>query len=170
MPRESITRELPASCEAAFDLIHDYDRRLLWDSMLSRAEILDGSATAGKGVRTLCVATWRGAWLGMVTEYISFERGRVAAVKLVRPMPRFGRFAATIAHEPISADRSSVTYIYSFRSRPGLLRFILDPLLNMLLRREVRKRLSCLQSFLTAESAGVKFTHDLEHSIDERDY
>jgi hypothetical protein len=32
------------------------------------------------GVRSRCVGTWKGAFLAVETEYIQFERGRVAAV------------------------------------------------------------------------------------------
>ena len=151
MPKESLSIELPVSCNAAFALIHDYDRRLLWDSMLSKAEILGGSTIAQKGVQTKCVATWRGAWLAMTTEYISFEEGSVAAVKLVEPLPFFGKFAATIRHEKIEENHSKVIYIYSFQARPKILRFFLNPLLNLLLKREIKTRLLALQKFFKQE-------------------
>src|SRR2546427_3274285 len=46
MPRRSYSVEVDAECEAVFDFVHDYDRRLSWDTMLSEARLLDGATTA----------------------------------------------------------------------------------------------------------------------------
>jgi len=100
MPKESFSIEIGASCEAVFDAVHDYERRLEWDTMLSRATLLAGATAAEVGVRSLCVGKWRSAFLVLETEYIRFERGRVAAVKLTNRPPFFHSFAATIKHSP----------------------------------------------------------------------
>jgi hypothetical protein len=39
MVHARVSEELPASCEAAFDLVHDYRRRLQWDTLLARAYV-----------------------------------------------------------------------------------------------------------------------------------
>lgn len=144
MPRESVSVEVAADCTAVFNLIHNYGRRLEWDTLLSKAVLLDGAAAAGVGVRSLCVGTWRGLFLPLETEYIRFEPGVAAAVSLTNRPPFFDQFAATIRHEPLADTRSLVTYIYFFRARPRLL----EPVMNVLLKRETEKRLQALQSFL----------------------
>lgn len=148
MPRNSFSIEIDSSCETVFDAVHDYERRLQWDSMLSEARLLAGAAAAGVGVRSLCVGTWRGAFQPMETEYIRFERGKVAAVRLTNRPPFFHRFAATIQHDPIDQNRSRTTYIYSFQARPKLLAPLLEPLMNILIAREVRGRLRSLRAFV----------------------
>jgi hypothetical protein len=148
MPRGSYSIEIGASCEAVFDLVHDYERRLEWDSMLSRASLLAGATAAQVGVRSLCVGTWKGGFLPLETEYVRFERGRVAAVKLTNRPPFFGRFAATIKHTALADDRSRTTYIYSFRARPRFLAPVLEPIMKRMLAREVRARLEALRKFL----------------------
>jgi hypothetical protein len=148
MPRKSISIEIEAPCDAVFDAIHDYGRRLEWDSMLSQAKLLGGATAAGVGVRSLCVGTWRGAFLPLETEYIRFERGRAAAVKLTNRPAFFHRFAATIRHGPAGEGRSLTTYIYSFQARPRLLAPLLEPVMNVLLAREVRGRLQSLRAFV----------------------
>ncbi|MCL4303975.1 MAG: SRPBCC family protein, partial [Anaerolineae bacterium] len=82
VPRENISIEIDAPCAAVFDVIHDYGRRLEWDTMLREARLLGGATAAGIGVRSVCAGTWRSAFLALETEYIRFEPGRVAAVKL----------------------------------------------------------------------------------------
>ena len=150
MPRASVSVEVGASCTAVFNLIHDYGRRLEWDTLLSQAVLLDDAAEAGVGVRSLCVGTWRGLFLPLETEYISFEPGRVAAVSLTNRPPFFDQFAATIRHEPLGENRSRVTYIYFFRARPRLLAPLLEPLMNWLLKRETQKRLAALKRYFSA--------------------
>ena len=153
MPRDSHFIDIDASCQAVFDAVHDYDRRLEWDSMLSQARLLAGSTAAKVGVRSLCVGTWKGAFLALETEYVRFEPGRVAAVKLTNRPMFFDRFAATIKHDTIGETRSRTTYIYSFRARPRFLAPLLDPIMKLMLAREVRGRLRHLRVFVE-RSAG----------------
>jgi hypothetical protein len=135
--------EVDASCETVFDLIHDYGRRLSWDTMLSQARLLGGAAAAGVGVRTRCVGNWKSGFLAMETEYVQFIRARVSAVKLTNHPPFFRSFAATIQHEATGQASSRVTYIYSFRAHP-----ILEPIMDASIAHEVRARLDSLRDYL----------------------
>ena len=148
MPRASHSIEIDVPCSVVFDTVHDYARRLDWDRMLSQATLLAGATAAGIGVRSLCVGTWRSAFLPMETEYVSFERARVAAVKLTNHPALFATFAATIRHAAVSETRSRTTYIYSFRARPRFLAPLLEPIMRNLLDSEVRGRLRALRDFL----------------------
>ena len=148
MRRGSHAIEIGASCRVVFDAVHDYEHRLEWDSMLSQARLLAGATAAEVGVRSRCVGTWKGAFLGVETEYVTCERGRVAAVKLTNRPMFFDRFAATIRHEPLGEARSRTTYIYSFRARPRFFALLLEPVMQWMIAREVRDRLRSLRSFL----------------------
>jgi hypothetical protein len=148
MRREIESVAIAASCERVFDLIHDYDRRLEWDPMLREARLLGGAERAGKGVRSRCVGSWRSGFIGMETEYVTYERGRVAAIKLVNRPAFFASFAATIRHAPVDERLSRVTYLYHFRARPRRLAPLLEPLVNAMLRNEIRLRLRALKRFL----------------------
>lgn len=151
MPRESVSVVIDAPCEAVFDLIHDYSRRLTWDTMLSEARLLGGAMAAGIGVRSLCVGTWRSLFLALETEYIQFMPGQVAAVKLTNRPPFFEHFAATIRHEAVDEGSSRVTYIYFFQARPRILAPLLEPVMNVMLKREVQQRLGSLRRFLEGQ-------------------
>ena len=148
MPKGTITIEIEASCKAVFDLVHDYNQRLQWDTLLSQATLLGQAKAADRGVRTRCVGTWRSGKIAVETEYIAFEPGRVAAVKLVNRPPLFEHFVATIRHKPLTATRSRLTYIYSFRARPRWLAFALEPIMHAALQRETKARLRSLKAFL----------------------
>jgi hypothetical protein len=155
MPRGSYSVDIDASCDAVFDIVHDYERRLAWDTMLREARLVGGAKAAGMGVRSLCVGTWRGAFQALETEYIRFERGRVAAVKLTNHPAFFRNFAATIQHEALGADRSRVTYIYSFQARPVFLAPILEPIMHARLKPEVRGRLHGLRDYVERARASA---------------
>jgi hypothetical protein len=148
MPRARICVDLPVSCDTAFAVIHDYSRRVDWDTMLRSARLLDGATQAGLGARTVCAGTWRTAFLALETEYIRFAPGRAAAVTLTKRPWFFERFAATMQHQAIGPARSRLVYTYSFRARPRRLAPLFEPLMNRLLRRETRQRLRALRSYL----------------------
>lgn len=151
MPKETFSIEINAPCTAVFEVIHDYGCRLQWDTMLREATLLDGATVAGIGVRSLCVGTWRSAFLGLETEYIRFEPGEVAAVKLTNHPPFFDSFAATIRHNALQDGRSRTTYIYAFHARPHFLAPLLEPIMNIFLKREVRNRLHALRGFIESQ-------------------
>ena len=81
MPRGTHSIEISASCDAVFELIHNYDTRLQWDSMLCDATLLGAAAELVKGVRTRCVGNWKCLWLAIEADYLSYEKGKVAAQK-----------------------------------------------------------------------------------------
>lgn len=151
MPREKLSVEINAPTSVVFDVIHDYGCRLEWDSMLREARLLDGMTAAGIGVRSRCVGTWRSAFLALETEYIRFEPGRAAAVKLTNQPPFFEQFAATIKHEALRDGRSRTTYIYFFRAAPRFLAPLLEPVMNVMLKQEVRKRLHSLRVYVESQ-------------------
>ena len=64
-----------------------------------------------------------------------------AAVKLLEPVSVFARWAASIRHEELAGGASRITYTYEFTARPRALRWVLEPILLVLFRRETSKRL-----------------------------
>lgn len=55
MAHAQVTVEMHACCERVFDLVHDYDRRLEWDTLLREAR-LEGSEAPDVGVVAVCTA------------------------------------------------------------------------------------------------------------------
>jgi len=144
--------EIEASCEAVFDVIHDYGIRLRWDTLLSKACIVDeGVAEAGLGVKTLCVGRAAFGKVGVETVYVSFQRGRVAAVKMTRGPWFLGDFAASMVHAAIpssAGERSRVTYNLRIAARPRWLRFVMNPVLGFVFRVETGRRLAGLKRYV----------------------
>ncbi len=89
--RAVYSEEIAASAEAVFDLVHDYDRRLSWDTLLRDARVEDGRAP-GVGAVAACTGRWFVGGMCFRTRYVSFCRGAVAAVKLVGGVSLSRRF------------------------------------------------------------------------------
>lgn len=84
----------------------------------------------------------------METVYVSFDRPRVAAVKMTRGPALLETFAATLRQEGLGAGMTRVTYRFNFSTRPRWLRAIAEPIATALFRREVRARLEALKRCL----------------------
>ncbi|MCI0360373.1 MAG: SRPBCC family protein [Planctomycetaceae bacterium] len=145
MPHGAVSQIIPASSAAVFDLVHDYRRRLEWDTLLSSASLTDGHTQAGLGATTLCVG--RG-WLRMIAmkaQYVAFDRPRLTAIKMINSPPFFASCGASIRHEDIAANHSRITYTWTFTVRPRWLAWLLAPVMNRVFAWEASKRLAALR-------------------------
>ncbi len=100
--------------ELIFDYTQDYNNRFNWDTFLKKAELINGATKAGKGVRAYCVAK---NGLGMETEYVSFNRPKVTAVKITKGPFLFKTFLGSWTFREIKQGITEVTFLYSFELR-----------------------------------------------------
>ena len=149
MPTVTVTQWMPQPSAVVFELLHDYRRRLEWDTLLCEARLTGGHQQAGKGATSLCVGKFFLGIIGIETEYITFTRGSIAAVKMINRPLFFEKFSASIRHEDVVGG-STLVYKLQFSASPRILRGILNPVLRIFLRRETQKRLQSLSSFLAA--------------------
>jgi hypothetical protein len=147
MPRGVVREVIPATSAAVFALLHDYDRRLEWDTLLQAAYLTDGYRQAECGAVTVCQGRRGLGGIALKTRYVSFKPPTVAAVQMVNQPPFFASFAATIRHRDLGEERSLVEYIYHFRARPRWLRWVLHPVMQCFFAWETRKRLRALKAF-----------------------
>jgi hypothetical protein len=149
MPHGTVSEIIPARSAAVFDLLHDYSRRLEWDTLLQAAYLDGGHAAAGLGATSVCVGR---KWLGGIalrTVYVTFRRPTLAAVKMVNAPPLFRSWAASIRHEDLPRDESRIIYEFQFTTRPAFARWLLDPLAQRLFLWETRKRLRALRAYFS---------------------
>lgn len=145
----SVTEQMPVKSPEVFRLLHDYDRRLEWDTLLREAKLTRGHRKAAKGATSLCVGRPFFGIFGIETRYVTFKEGEIAAVELISRPPLFGEFAASIRHEDNDAG-STATYKFRFSARPKFLRWLLEPIMLKTLKAETAKRLNALSRHLAA--------------------
>ena len=127
--------------EIIFDYTQDYDNRLSWDTFLTRAELIEGATKADKGVKAYCVAK---NGLSMETEYVSFNRPKVTAVKMTDGPFLFKTFLGSWTFKELTTGTTEVTFLYSFE-----LRFpfsLLTYFIKRNLQNNVRQRLLDLKT------------------------
>jgi hypothetical protein len=147
LPTAEIKEVIPAPATEVFDLLHDYRRRLEWDTLLQKAYLEDDFPEACKGAISVCQGRVILGGFALRTEYVSFERGKVAAVKMLNQPPFFDTFAASIRHADIGDNESEIIYKVNFTARPKFLRPILHPLMKAVFAWETRRRLASLKEF-----------------------
>jgi ribosome-associated toxin RatA of RatAB toxin-antitoxin module len=128
-----------APAEALFDLSQDYALRREWDPFVRKMRFLDGARETAVGVKV-----WVRAWTGltMTVEFVSLDRPRVVAMKMLRGPWLFRLFAGTWRFVP-RPDGTEVIFHYVFRTR--WLGWLLDPLIRAVFRRDIRARLRGLK-------------------------
>lgn len=152
-----VSQVMPASCEQTFDLIHDYGRRLEWDTLLRRASVEGGTADVGK--IAVCTARWFLGGYSFRTRYVTFKPPHLAAIKLESRPPFFTKWAASLRHESIDSDDTDLTgdtggrhggavslatYTMTFACRPAFI----EPIAERIFKRETENRLVALANFL----------------------
>lgn len=133
--------------EKVFDFTQNYNNRLKWDTFLKKADLIDGATIADKGVRAYCVAK---NGIGMVTEYVTYNRPKVTAIKMTKGPFMFKSFLGSWTFKDIPNDKTVVIFLYSFS-----LRFpfnILTKFIKNNLQTNVKQRLIDLKVNIENES------------------
>ena len=127
---------IQAKQEQVFDFTQDYNNRLKWDRFLKRADLIGGALFANKGIKAYCFSK---NGLGMETEYVTFNRPKVTAIKMTKGPFMFKSFLGSWTFKELSADKTEVIFLYSF-----LLRFpftLLTRFIKLNLQANVKQRL-----------------------------
>lgn len=106
--------EIKCSVEHVFDYTQNYKTRLNWDTFLKQADLMDGANAADKGVKAYCVAK---NGLGMVTEYVTFKRPKVTAIKMTKGPYLFKSFLGSWVFKEIGEETTEVSFLYSYSLR-----------------------------------------------------
>lgn len=137
----SESKVIHCSAAEAFDYTQDYSNRLGWDTFLKRAELMDGATRADRGVKAYCVAR---NGLGMVTEYVSFNRPKATAIKMTEGPYLFKSFLGSWTFKELDKTQTEVIFLYSFTLRfPFSLATLL---IKKKLQSNVRQRLLDLKA------------------------
>src|SRR5262245_51300353 len=99
---------------AVFDLAQDYGARFDWDPFLSRIVCRDGATEPAVGVKV-----WVRAKNGLSMEvvYVTYDRPRSTAMKMIDGPRFFERFAGTWKFEATADGGTRVTFRYNFETR-----------------------------------------------------
>lgn len=148
MAHERFEFHMPAASDVVFDVFHYHAWRRRWDSLVEATHVIGDaecpyvgavSENAGGGIL-------RG--LAMTTQFVSFDRPRVAAATMRGESFPFRRWAASMRHRPLPDGSSVMIYTYSFEAKPRALRWIVEPVTKWIFDWQTRQRFGRMRAFL----------------------
>jgi ribosome-associated toxin RatA of RatAB toxin-antitoxin module len=92
----------------------------------------------------------------METEYVTFEPPRVTAVTMTRGPAFLASFSGSWRFEPNDAGGTTVTFAYHFKSRPRWLRWLMEPILHSVFKRDTIRRLRALKHAAESTCAAIR--------------
>ena len=144
---------MPAPCDVVFDIFHYQLWRARWDSLVNATHIVGGAPCPSVGAVNQVAAGGLLRRLSMRTEFISYQRPRMAAARMVGTSFPFTKRAASMKHETIDADQSVMIYTYTIETGPPMLRWLMEPIVDRIFQRQTRKRFACMRDFLLVHRA-----------------
>jgi ribosome-associated toxin RatA of RatAB toxin-antitoxin module len=142
MPVVEESLRIRAPADGLFALSQDYGLRLEWDPFLRDMTFLGGATEAAVGVRVRVRAK---NGLAMEVEYVSVNPPHVVGMRMTRGPFFFRLFAGVWQFRPLPDGATEVTFRYSFETRWPWLRWLLDPVIRVVFRRDIRARLRGLK-------------------------
>jgi hypothetical protein len=146
---------MPAREEIVFDAFHHHHWRMHWDSLVSVTRVLGGAPSPYVGAVTENAGAGALRGLSMRTQFVSYERPRVAAATMLGRSFPFTRWAASMRHRATAPNQSLLIYTYSFEVGPTALRWVMEPIVKVIFDRQTRRRFSRLQDFLALHAGDV---------------
>lgn len=146
---------MPARADIVFDAFHYHHWRSRWDSLVSATHVLGGAPCPFVGAVTENAGAGALRGLAMRTQFVSYDRPRLAAAKMLGRSFPFTRWAASMKHEAIDGERSLMIYTYTFEVGPAWLRWAVAPVTAFVFDWQTRRRFQRLQAFVRTHAAEV---------------
>lgn len=140
--RVSVSSIVAMPVDALFWLSQDYTRRLEWDVYLSEAYLLNSQTIAAVGVQSFCKS--KGGSV-LVSKYIAFSPPTHAVVQMTKGPWALVKFSGTWRFKELSATTTEVHFIYNFKVRPLFLRWLLEPIIGAVYRKDMQRRLEAFK-------------------------
>jgi hypothetical protein len=140
VPRIESKVVVNASIADAFALSQSQgDVRYAWDPFVSEQWLLDDATRPDRGVKTFTRSRHR---LAMVSEYTAFRPPKQVGMKMVSGPWFFSTFGGGWSFRSVDDQTTEATWRYTFSGRPRWLAPIIERIGNVLLGRDIDRRLA----------------------------
>ena len=156
MPHDRLAFPMPAPCEVVFDVFHYHQWRARWDSLVSHTSVDGGAPCPHVGAVSANTGGGFLRALSMRTEFVSYQRPRLAAARMLGTSFPFSKWAASMKHESAAGGGSVLIYTYTIEAGPPLLRWLIEPVVHHIFRRQTFKRFERMRVFLAAHAGEVQ--------------
>lgn len=155
MAHEKFEFPMPACVEVVFDAFHYYQWRARWDSLVSDTRVVGGAPCPSQGAVTENTGAGMLRSLAMRAQFVSYDRPRLAAAKMLGRAFPFTQWAASMRHRPTGAHASVLVYTYTFEVGPAVLRPFLSPVVAWVFAWQTQRRFARLHAFLEGHADEV---------------
>ena len=146
---------MPASAAVVFDAFHYHHWRSRWDSLVRATAVEGGAACPCVGAVTQNAG---GGWmrqLSMRTQFVAYDRPRLAAASMLGQSFPFTRWAASMRHKDLDNGQSVLLYTYTFQVGPPPIAWIIRPFVERVFEYQTRKRFARLPSYLGSHTQEI---------------
>ena len=147
MPHGRLTYTMNAPCSAVFDAFHHHELRQRWDSLVKHPVLENGNEWPSVGAITYNPGSGWKRLLSMRTEFVSFERPKLAAARMVGSYFPFQCWAASIKHRPLPNSQSQLIYVYNLQASWWLSGWA-GWAVHLVFRFETKRRFLKMQAYL----------------------
>lgn len=165
MPHDRLVFDMPADCAVVFDVFHYHQWRARWDSLVKKTEVIGGAPCPSVGAISENAGGGLLRGLSMRTEFVSYRRPTLAAARMVGQSFPFTKWAASMRHEATGPGRSAIIYTYNIEAGPAWLRWLLEPVVHHVFRRQTIKRFARMHAFLAVSAAEVEAWQRTQHTL-----
>ena len=156
MVHERLSFTMPAAADVVFDVFHYHQWRVHWDSLVESTEVVGGAPCPSVGAVSENAAGGLLRGLRMRTEFLTYDRPRLAAARMVGKAFPFARWATSMKHEPIDRHHSLLIYTYTLETGPSWLRWLMEPVVGRYFSWQTRKRFARMHAFLERSAPQVE--------------
>ncbi len=156
MAHERFEFVMPASEAVVFDAFHHHHWRSRWDSLVRNTLVMGGAPCPYVGAVTENAGAGWLHGLSMRTQFVSYERPRLAAAAMLGRSFPFRRWAASMQHRALGPRQSLLIYTYTFEAGPKAWRWLLEPPVQWVFNRQTKKRFARLGAFLASHAREVE--------------
>ena len=112
---------------------------------MTKATLIGDATQAGIGVKAYCVSR---NGLGMETEYITFNRPKVTAIKMTKGPYMFETFLGSWTFKEIENQKTEVVFLYSFTlSFPfNLFKYVIKYILMNNVKQRLKDLKKCIEN------------------------
>lgn len=144
--------EMPASAEVVFDTFHYHQWRARWDTLVDATHVIGDAPCPFVGAVTENSGGGMLRGLSMRTQFVSYDRPRIAAASMLGSSFPFTKWAASMQHDAIDDQRSVMVYTYTFHAGPAVIGWLIEPVVKLIFDWQTRRRFACMRAFLASNA------------------
>ena len=93
--------------------------------------------------------------LSMRTQFVAYDRPRLAAASMMGQSFPFTRWAASMRHKDLDNGQSVLLYTYTFEVGPRFIAWIIRPFVERIFEHQTRKRFTRLSTYLASHAQEI---------------